>query len=377
MVGKYNLVFKALATTTPGFHIRNALSATFMNVVDGVDFRTMSQGASHMSAYAHNPSTWTNGMGKSEKAIAEKALDAAYATGAGQFSDELRGIDELGGIAGKIANNKITHASRNVGHRVETAARYSMALDTLKKGGSFDEAVARIRRFHFDYDNIGAADEQIKKVIPFWMFASRNVPMQVQTMWMKPRWYSIYDNFRRNMALDNPQDTPQYITDEGGFKVGGGMFLSPDLPQTRVGETFAKIADPKRALADASPLFRVPAEMAAGKQFYNDIPFKQDDTRTPLIDESRHPLQGWEKALAPIYAATGQLNGQGVTEKGDYALKSLIPTIGQGQRLAPTQDKFKERQLASMASYLGIPLRQVGPEALDAERRRRAYEGSR
>ena len=373
-VGKYTLVFKALATTTPGFHVRNALSATFMNMVDGVDFRTMRQGAEHMRLYAHNPSTWTGRLGKKEAELAERALDAAYATGAGQFTDELRGLEEIPGLMGKVANNKLTRASRNVGSKVETAARYAMALDTLKKGGTFDEAVARIRRFHFDYENIGAADEAIKKVIPFWMFASRNVPMQIQTMWLKPRWYSIYDNFRRNMAIGNDPLTPSYVNEEGGFQIGSsdgvGMYLSPDLPQMRLDETFAKLADPKRALADAVPWLRVPAELAAGKRFYNDVPFKEEPV----------PLQGWEKLLTPAYALTGQLrqtpDGQAaVTDHGDYALKSFIPTLGQAQRIAPTQDRYKERQLASMASYLGLPLRQVGPEARDAELRRRALAG--
>ena len=366
-VGQYNLMFKALATTTPGFHIRNALSATFMNVVDGVEFRTMKQAIGHYRAYAANPNTWTKGMGAAEGAMAERAMEAAYATGAGQFTDELRGLQELPGLKGKVANNAITRKSRDAGHAVETSARYAMALDTLKKGGTFDEAVSRIRRFHFDYENIGQYDQAIKKVIPFWMFASRNVPMQVQTMWLKPRWYSIYDNFRRNMALGNDPVIPSYIEQEGGFKVGGGTYLSPDLPQMRLFETFNKLEDPKRALADASPIFRVPAELAAGKQFYNDIPFRPDDQRTPV--------QGWENILKPLYAATGQLNSEGVTDKGQYAVKSLIPTIGQAQRLAPTQDRYKERQLASMASYLGIPLRQVGPEAIAAEQRRRARSG--
>ena len=367
-VGEYNLLFKALATTTPGFHIRNALSATFMNVVDGVEFRTMKQGIGHMRQYAANPATWTNKMGTAERAAAEKALEAAYATGAGQFTDELRGLENLPGLKGKVANNPITRGSRKAGASIETSARYAMALDTIKKGGTFDEAVSRIRRFHFDYENIGQYDQAIKKIIPFWMFASRNVPMQVQTMWLKPRWYSIYDNFRRNMALGNDAVVPSYIEQEGGFKIGEGMYLSPDLPQMRLFETFNQLEDPKRALAQASPIFRVPAELAAGKQFYNDVPFRPDDQRTPV--------EGWEQLLKPIYAATGQLNSEGVTDKGQYAVKSLLPTIGQAQRLAPTQDKYKERQLASMASYLGIPLRQVGPEAMAAEQRRRALSAA-
>lgn len=365
MIAPYTMLFKAMATTTPGFHVRNAMSAIFMNLADGVDTRSMGVGLRHMKAYASDPEGWLNGLRGRERQLAEEALEASYATGAGQFADELRGLQNTPGVAGAIANNPVTRKSRDVGARIETAVRYAMAYDTLVKGGSWDQAVARVRRFHFDYTNIGSIDESVKKVVPFWMFFSRNLPLQVQNIWLNPKPYAIYNNFRRNMAMGNDENVPSYIEEQGGFKVGDGMYLSPDLPFVRLGTELERLQDPKRLLADVNPVLRVPAELAAGKQFYNDVPFGKD----PI------PLEGWEKGLAPAYGAMGQLEDGGVNPQADYALKSLIPFLGQAQRLAPTQERYEERALGSRLRYLGIPLTQVGPDALQREAARRARAG--
>ena len=55
---RYTAFFKTYATAKPGFHVRNALSATFMNLVDGVRIRDMYQGARLWRQYERNPNFW-------------------------------------------------------------------------------------------------------------------------------------------------------------------------------------------------------------------------------------------------------------------------------------------------------------------------------
>ena len=51
----YTKFFKTWATATPGFHIRNALSATFMNLTEGTSFEEMRGGVKIWEAWRKNP----------------------------------------------------------------------------------------------------------------------------------------------------------------------------------------------------------------------------------------------------------------------------------------------------------------------------------
>lgn len=375
VVDAYTTFFKSWALATPGFHLRNSISATGMNFVAGVELDDMIRGTKYWRMYMRDHVNWWKQLSDpEEQRVAQAALEAVFGSGAGQY-DELSYVwtSRLGPPWGR--------ASQKLGRNIEGSVRMGMALDTMRiPGATVDGAIARINRYHFNYGETSAFDEGMKRIIPFWTFTSRNLPLQVQEMWLRPRVYVTYDKFVNNMRQDQEGDIiPIGLSDMGAFIAQrgdgpdgeGSWMLAPDLAWSRLEQELGKFTDPKRFLSNASPLIRVPLEtMVTNSRLYNDVPFKENG----LVEDT------WtQRLLGPVLDAVGlqQTAGDGskvVDERLPYAVESLFPLFGQGERLIPTQDYFQQRKFQSLLNWLGLPAKQLTRGAIDSEVRRREYE---
>ena len=367
---KYTRLFKAYVTASPRFHVRNAMSATFMNYSDGVTNAQMARGIRIWKKYAKDG---LESLDDTERRV----IDAVLASGAGQYDTVEIGVRAPRG----------TGWSRKVGRNVEGAVRAGPALATIEAGGSFDEALARVIRLHFNYSDMSSADRVARQVFPFWTFMSRNLPLQFSQMWTKPRSYQRFNAIIRNIRTDDEEQgvVPGYFTEGGGFRLpdelaflaGGAEWARPDLGFSRVDEDVERMADPIRFLADANPLIKAAVENFAGKQLYKDI---------PLDDESFVPVEGWQKALIPLLLATGQAergpNGVVITPKTEYLLDQLAPQGGLLNRYGGYGSKNEGDALRNLYSFSGIPAllslggytRELTPKAQAGELYRRRIE---
>jgi hypothetical protein len=340
---QYTRLFKAYVTASPRFHVRNAMSATFMNYSDGVTNAQMARGIRIWKKYAKNG---LESLDDTERRV----IDAVLASGAGQYDTVEIGVRAPRG----------TGWSRKVGRNVEGAVRAGPALATIEAGGSFDEALARVIRLHFNYSDMSSADRVARQVFPFWTFMSRNLPLQFSQMWTKPRSYQRFNALIRAIRTDEDEQgvVPGYFTEGGGFRLpgllataaGGAEWARPDLGFSRVDEDVERLSDPIRFLADANPLIKAAVENFAGKQLYKDI---------PLDDESFVPVEGWQKALIPLLLATGQAeqgpNGVVITPKTEYLLDQLAPQGGLLNRYAGEGSRNEGDALRNLYSFTGIP----------------------
>lgn len=337
---RYTDVFKAYATLSPRFHIRNGMSATFMNFADGVDYADMKNGVTYWREFRNDPKGWLNKIPKEEQQLATQAVDAVFGSGGGRYSDFQIGT--------RGTNNKVVAKSREIGTSVEGFVRMGMALDTIRNGGSVNEAVARITRVHFNYSQVSALDEKVRKIIPFWTFMSRNIPLQVQQMWVKPRAYQIYNSFVRNFAgAPNGDIVPDYYGDQGAFKspVGNG-YIVPDLPFTKIGQDLQDITSPTKLLASSNPLIKGPAEFLSGKNFFTGAPNNAD----------MKELTGPMSALAPLLSMLGEgatgADGQNMaTARSQQLLRTLTPLLGTGERLSGTGSTDPATQMQNLLNF--------------------------
>jgi hypothetical protein len=291
--------FKTYATATPGFHFRNAMSAAFMNYSDGVGTKSMLDALPLWRAFEKDP----EGFMASATPEVRGAFEATFGSGAGgSFSTA-----ELGAGTSRLVNNPFTRASRKAGEWVEGPARLAMALDTMKRGGTVDEALARITRIHFDYSQVSDFDVTMKRFIPFWTFMSRNLPLQLQQMWLKPKSYAHYQSLVRNLDTGEDGDiVPLAWREAGAFKVDGSlggddMYLAPDLPFTRLQKEAEKLfTDPQRLAADLNPVFRLPLELfLADRKMYSGQEFFPDENKWMYAAENLAPTLGQAKRLLP------------------------------------------------------------------------------
>jgi hypothetical protein len=384
-VAEFNQFWKTYATATPGFHVRNLTSATFMNMTDGVKMSTHVRAGKLYKKYANDPKGFWSDPSVTD--IERNAVMAALGAGmGGRF-----GAEELGTAVGRsrLWNNKVTRISRTAGGAVEGTVRLAAALQTFddfasrsglvarqiggkgshrvllrgvglvprQVGGKGSQRVltlgddamqaalamaeARIRRLHFDYSQLSTFDRKSKLLIPFWTFTTRNIPLQITQMLSKPRTYLNYEKFVKNFRQDDPNDPSEmegWMRERGGF-VGarnvGGVFggndlvFMPDLQHVAMGEELAKfdLRDPSRMLQAATPIAKIPAEFVAGRRFFNNRPF-----------------------------ADGTMDGV------EYVAENIWPTIGQGKRVAG-MGSAEGRQAQAILNWLGFPVRQVDDRA--------------
>jgi hypothetical protein len=361
----YNGLFKIYATMTPGFVVRNAMSATFMNKVAGVENSAIYDGTRAALAYAkHGPDKWLNELGikdLADREIYETAMRAVLATG--RINSDFANPVLNKGWADKLAHNKLTNLLSSSNELVESSVRLPMALDTLRKGNNYDDAIYRISRFHFDYTDLSSFDETMKNFIPFWVWTSRNLPLQMTEQFMRPRYYNMYADIQDRNPVAADVMLPAWARTQGAIGLGGNRVLMADMPMNRLQQTAEGFASPSKLIGQANPLVKLLPEMMANKNLALDVPF------TDKYEQAK----GLDKLVAGLGAITGA-EGLGrmengklmVSPKASYALGNLVPTVSSLQRLTggATGGKttYAERQGSSLLSAAGVPMRNFGPQ---------------
>lgn len=382
-------LFKTYATLTPGFHTRNFMSAAFMNSVEGVPMRTQYEGARLMSKYlrAANPDEWL----AKQSADIQEAFKAAFGSGIGGRYSE-RGIGRRGTARARASEKAFDNwLTRNLGQKaggwVEGAVRLPVALDSIRRGGNVSDALNRVTRTHFDYSQVSRFDERMKRLIPFWTFMSRNLPLQLTSMYTKPRTYAKYKSFIRNFSGTPEENEPDYFGEVGAFRFGdtnlGGlpMYLQPDLAHTRLEEDIDKLLnvteDPGRLFTDFTPLLTVPAEYMFGKDLYTGRTYNEDDVRTTGLLEK--PIEMLARIM-PGQSVQTEGGNTAVSERFINAFRSMIPVYDRAVRLAPgavtgqSSSDANNRQIESYLRFLGVPVRQLSPEQQNAQRRSEYFD---
>ncbi len=398
--------FKTYATLSPGFHIRNALSAIFMNSSEGVSARAQLRGLRLWREYANaeEPLKWLAARPAHERA----AFEATFASGAGgQFLEA--GVSELRGgkarFTEKLFANRATRFSQRIGQDwVEGPARLSLALNSTtprKLGGrgmNVSQALDRVTRVHFDYSQVSKFDEKMKRIVPFWTFMSRNIPLQFTQMWSKPRTYLHFQSFARNYSVEPPEFMPEYLKQQGVFDTGlrtpewmskipvvgtpAGMpiAVAADLPHLRLKEDIERTAqalsgnNQGQILSDVNPFFTAPFEYMMGQDFYTGKTYGPDDvTQASGLGV---PLAA---ALSGIGGGERGPNGEWyLDDKTMNLLRSLNPVLERTSRLTPALwSKSKggqDRQLESYLRFLGAPVRTISEEQMQSEQARRYYD---
>lgn len=383
-------MFKTYATLSPGFHVRNAISAVFMNSSDGVPMQLQMRGFNAWQQYMKGGREWLLKQSDEMK----QAVEIASGSGAGgRFLESGVAQSADNAVYNALVNNRATRWSQRQGERVEGGVRLGMALDSLRRGETPQEALARITRIHFDYGQVSKFDEQAKRLIPFWTFMSRNMPMQVSQMWTKPRLYAQYNSLIRNFASDPLEYTPEYWLDAGAWNTGTEVpntdlpvvgnasnlpiYLAPDLGFTRLDRDFKDIEDflsgenMGGVLSNVNPVISAPIEFAMKQDAFTGQKFDESD-----YSEVGGPLGLPARALAQLLGQTNEA-GQ-VSDNFMNAVRSVNPLQDRSSRLLPQlsggDEEAKTRQLESIARFLGVPVRTLTPTQQTNEAKRRYFD---
>ena len=333
-----NQAFKRWAVATPGFHVRNGISSAFMNFVEGVGpvwhsrafrfWREMAEAAQDDASW----NRWYAGLDDSDRV----ALKAVMGSGTGGSFDAAElGMETAADSYKRLWRNRVTAKSRQIGvDYVEGPVRMAYAMKKAREGLTDMQIQAGIERIHFNYSKLSQFDRTMKHVIPFWLWMSRNLPMQLETMAKKPKAYATYHHFMMNMT-ENEEWMPGWMRGIGARRIatlgdGTSLMLAPDLPHVQLGDTAGQFfPNPAALLQGATPYAKVPLELFTNRSF----------------------THGGELNLAD----------KGAVETLKYIAESAVPLASRGSRIADqvSGEASDVESALWWARLAGLPLHDV------------------
>ena len=357
MFRSYNQFFKVTAMLTPGFIVRNAYSAAFNNFVAGVGLKDTTDAIRFIRAVNRlGYEKAIEALPGAERAIYELAYRGVTSSGAGITKDLIvepimgRGME-------RFMNSKVVSTWSDTNSSTESAVRMALSLNRARGGLDLDAIAADVARYHFDYTDLSKLDEIAKQFIPFWLWVTRNIPLQIVNKSARPGLFNAYESLRRQLPPDENTVLPGWLARRGPLGIGPGMVINPDLPFIDLEEQIKQVSDPLQLLSSLYPQYKLPIELAGNRRLGLNIPFSEKP------QQIRGPL---DFPAALVAALTGQgmdtSQGYATSEKVSYALGNLLPTLGTLQRLVPQAggpERYTERQLSSALGALGVPVRQV------------------
>ena len=251
-VNTYNNFFKSWMTASPGFHIRNAITNAWTLFTAGADPRNGIRATNWMNQYLVKN---RNALRGSKEFITPEEFVAGLKASDAEKQNILQSLLILDDIQGQVAEaisggrvgifggtvtgqlpganlpgvgtvlrrpqraldaTRVTDVARGVstfagsplrvsratGTWIENNARVALMYDGLSKGLTPQEALTRVNKYLFDYQDLSAADQVLKQIIPFWLWGSRNFPLVIENMVSNPRAYKTYAAFERNFMED-------------------------------------------------------------------------------------------------------------------------------------------------------------------------------
>jgi hypothetical protein len=357
---KFNQFFRVTAMLTPGFIVRNSYTAAFNNFVFGCTLRDTDEGIRFATVlHRRGAKAALDSLPEAGRETTELAYKAVLAAGLNQTEDIIQPVIQATRQS-RLLNNRVVQAWSTGNQDVETAVRMTLALRAAKNGMNLDEITAAVSRYHFNYADLSTLDEYAKVFLPFWTFASRNIPLQITNQIMRPSVYRAYEGVQRSYPPDENLIMPEWLARREPLGFGRTGVLNPDLPQIDMADQIRQFSDPLRLLGQFYPQYRLIPELAGNRMYSTGVPFSNK------LQPIRGPLDYPSALLGMLTGQTVQTaEGPALTAKGAYVLPNVLPTLGTLQRLLPQlggQEKYVERQGSSIAGSLGIPYREVTPE---------------
>jgi hypothetical protein len=399
-MNKYVNLWKGYAILRPGFHARNAYSAMFNMYLEAGPkvFKNVKKFEKFYEMVRKNPDGYMDDAIRVFGAEDAKMLDDAWgvvsASGSGQTAGEFAdGALRAGSNNPLSPDFKLLKVNRRLGEGVENRVRGAHAYDVLNRGGTVDQAVDVVNKWHFNYTDITDFDRAAKLANPFWTFFSRNMALQAQTWYRIPgRLNRSYVNLERNLGYGQEEDTlvPKWFENAGAIRFGGPNaegdvnYLFPDLPAVQFPGQVEGLTDPTdiRFLSETAPWVKALPELWAGRQSFSGIPFKDQS-------EAGTGMQVLDRLL-PGAQTTMQDGVPMTSDRWQYQLGALVPGFNQAASVAamanlvapgnplPSSSRAQERApYTALSQLLGIGVRQNTDRSRSGEQFRRNQEAGR
>lgn len=287
---KWLLIYKQWnSSINPGFHVQNSVSGVFQNFL--ADGATMFDPKKYKEAFnivrdkSPNKTIEIHGQEityEQLKKLAERngVLNHSY------FKADLDvgsdGMLDKHGINGKYdptSNEDFIpyKVGRNVGSTIENTQRMALFVKHLEDGDSIESAVNNVNKFLFDYSDITEFEQDVvKRIVPFYTFMKKNIPMELEAMLNTPQRFALIDKGFTNIekmngdAYEGENDRPEWRKDYVQLPItvdGESVGINPELPYQQLD----RVSSIGKLLGQTAPLVKAPLEILSGKYLYNGM----------------------------------------------------------------------------------------------------------
>lgn len=404
---------------SPGYHIRNTFTDAILNFADlgarGLNPKYYSQASRILreantdsaqalknfietGADAGNPlesiGSKVNIGGKNYSAREVWDMYGRSGAKAGFVSTELtNNLGELSKTGLTKYYSKVKRGVGDVSNLREDFFRLSHFLNVLdqraSKGVDIDKAISeaseRVRKFNIDYTGLSSFERNtVNKVIPFYSFMRKNLPLQVELLFTKPGFMSLYpkgqDLMQGLLGTDDPDNLegesliPRWIRESAPVRIA----MAKQEANSPLSKLLAKAAGAKLGESVFLPSLSTATPIGDINQFTE--PFTRGMEEGPIAgiqEGARNVLNMVTPAIkAPVELATQQNLYTGAKIEGtDQWAQWLANQLGpsrvatQVSGITDGNPEFSPRQLVSYLS--GVPLQPVTEDRQAGEFRRR------
>lgn len=305
------------------------------------------------------------------RAIYDKTFKHAFKEWSGTSEELLKLAEDLGLLdSGPVLaeflqvgrdityriGGKYTEAMRKATRAVDNYSRLVGFIDRLRKGDTPEQAVAMVKKYLFDYFDLTPFEKRwMKRIIPFYTWMRKNIPLQVEMLLRKPGKYAATYEVTRDIGeVPEPEEVPDFILKSGGFRLpgeAGGAYIIPNMPYSDIGQIPTSLEEFRELSAMINPMIRGPVEVLTNVALYSGRPLEMypgEPQNLPLA-ELINRLTGVQLPMVPKRTV-------------GYAIEQIPPL----RNLSVIANPEHPRQMARLASILGGPQFYPGSWAQEA-----------
>lgn len=221
------------------------------------------------------------------------------------YSDIMEKAGKMGIMETQIATeipttlakpeSKYTTLMRKATYNTDGWTRMTGFIHNLKEGMSYDQAATVTKKFLFDYQDLTTTERKVfRRIIPFYTWLRKNIPLQVEMLFKQPRVYSRLNKMYES-ANGGPVDwenEPEYIKESMAIKpFGGDNYVGLNMPYNDL----SMVGSPGKVLSSVSPFIRAPIEMATNREWWTgqDIEgYNNEQQEIPVISTLLKAITG-------------------------------------------------------------------------------------
>ena len=278
---RIQLPWKTLVTrVVPAFHVRNFMDNTLKLYLDKTNIKGYFGLSAKILKGADGTLTTKNGQQVSYEQI-RRWVDEKALRGTGQYGSFGDIPQEIAKVAMETAEGPLKHFLRYlnpvkigsaIGDTIETHSKLIKFLDEFVKHGDPNWAAQRANRLMFNYGDITPVEREVfRMVYPFYTFHRKNTPLMYDMLISNPEQFlkiqAVKQNIEQKYQIDDDKKhAPEYLNTFYNIRLPGEGSRPETVQYFTPGFSMNSLQLPfqlgKQNIANLSPLFKIPLEMA-------------------------------------------------------------------------------------------------------------------